>query len=277
MLQENTITGLFFLAGLFIGNWHYGLAAFLASAVGTLTAILLKYDKKEIDAGLYGFSAALVGVVLLVFFQSTVLTWTFVVIGAFLAAVLQHFFIQKKFPAYTFPFILVAWVIIFLVKTFSWIPPTDIISSFPEFSSLVPFLRGTNGFGEVIFQGHYLVGILFFVGVLIHSRPAAFCALAGSFLGAWLALAVEQPLADVNLGIYGFNPVLTAIVFAGHKKIDALWVLIGVVITVFIQVVLVNSEILVPFGGVLTFPFVAGTWVTLILRNLTSKKEITQD
>ncbi|HPB58408.1 MAG TPA: urea transporter, partial [Bacteroidales bacterium] len=70
MLQENSITGLLFLIGIFYGSPLMGLAALLAVICGTSTAYLLKYDKKEIHQGLYGFSAALVGVATLLFLKS---------------------------------------------------------------------------------------------------------------------------------------------------------------------------------------------------------------
>lgn len=69
MLQQNRLCGILFLAGLFIGHWIYGLAALLAVLCGTMTARILKYDVKEIDFGLYGFSPALVGVVLVFLFK----------------------------------------------------------------------------------------------------------------------------------------------------------------------------------------------------------------
>jgi hypothetical protein len=59
MLQENRWTGLLFLIGIFMGSWQCGVAVLLSTAAGTFTAMKLKYDKSQINAGLYGFSAAL--------------------------------------------------------------------------------------------------------------------------------------------------------------------------------------------------------------------------
>lgn len=69
MLQENSLTGLLFLIGIFYGSIIMGLAALLAAICGTVTAYLLKYDKTEITQGLYGFSAALVGVAAMLFLK----------------------------------------------------------------------------------------------------------------------------------------------------------------------------------------------------------------
>jgi len=96
MLQENSITGLLFLVGIFYGSLTMGFAALLATVCGTATAYLLKYDKTEINKGLYGFSAALVGVAVMLFLKPTLWAWAIVVVGSALAAMLQHFFIKRK-------------------------------------------------------------------------------------------------------------------------------------------------------------------------------------
>lgn len=96
MLQENRWTGLLFLVGLFLGSWQCGVAAILATAAGTFIAMKLNYDKSQINAGLYGFSAALVGVALAFIFQATILIWALIILGGALAGIIQHFFIQKN-------------------------------------------------------------------------------------------------------------------------------------------------------------------------------------
>ena len=48
MLQENAVTGLLFLIGIFYGSFTMGAAALLAVVCGTTTALLLKYEKSEI-------------------------------------------------------------------------------------------------------------------------------------------------------------------------------------------------------------------------------------
>lgn len=68
MLQDNAWTGLFFLAGIFYGSVAMGLAAILLVLIGTYTAKLLWYNEEEINVGIYGFSATLVGVVLVCLF-----------------------------------------------------------------------------------------------------------------------------------------------------------------------------------------------------------------
>lgn len=88
MLQENALTGLLFLIGIFYGSFLMGIAALLATLCGTATALLLKYEVSEIEKGIYGFSAALVGVAVMLFFKPLFLSWVFLVIGSVLATIL---------------------------------------------------------------------------------------------------------------------------------------------------------------------------------------------
>lgn len=97
MLQENRWTGLLFLIGIFMGSWQCGVAVLISTAAGTFTAMKLKYNQAEISAGLYGFSAALVGVALAFLFDATALIWILIILGGALAAVIQHFLSGRKF------------------------------------------------------------------------------------------------------------------------------------------------------------------------------------
>lgn len=272
MLQENRWTGLLFIIGIFMGSWQGGVAVLLSTAVGTFTAMKLKYDKAEINAGLYGFSAALVGVALAFVFQATILIWILIIIGGALASIIQHFFIKRKIPVFTFPFIIVTWVCIFALHHFTQIPPSDMLSAPVGKVDYDDFLTCTNGFGEVIFQGGILSGIIFFIAVFISSPVAALYGLAGSVVGAYISHIHGESIDKIHMGLFGFNAVLSAIVFSGFKQKDGIWVLIAVVITVVIDDFLVDNNVLDIVGGVLTFPFVAGTWITLLIQKLFVKK-----
>ncbi|WP_313004059.1 urea transporter [Chryseobacterium gleum] len=268
MLQENRWTGLLFLIGIFMGSWQCGVAVLLSTAAGTFTATRLKYDQSEINAGLYGFSAALVGVALAFLFQTTVLIWILILLGGALAAVIQHFFIRKKIPVFTFPFIIITWVLVFALHHFTHIPPSAMLSSEVVPTEYDDFLTCTNGFGEVIFQGGVLSGMIFFLAVFISSPIAALYGLVASILGAGLSQLNGEPIQEIHMGLFGFNAVLSAIVFSGVKKTDGLWVLIAVLITIAIDDFLIDNHYLDIVGGVFTFPFVAGTWITLLIQKV---------
>lgn len=268
MLQENRWTGLLFLIGIFIGSWQGGVAVLLSTAAGTFTVMKLKYNPAEINAGLYGFSAALVGVALSFVFQATLLIWILIITGGALAAVIQHFFIVKRIPVFTLPFILITWVCVFVLHHFTQIPPSEMMSTPAGPADYDDFLTCTNAFGEVIFQGGILSGVIFFVAVFISSPAAALYGFAGAILGSYISHMNGEPIEKIHMGLFGFNAVLSAIVFSGFKKINGLWALIAVAVTVGIDDLLVDHNTLSEVGGVLTFPFVAGTWITLLIQKM---------
>lgn len=128
MLQENKWTGFLFVVGLLIVNIKFAVAAVLAIIIANTTAFLLRFDSKNIQAGLYGFNAALIGVGLIFLFNDTLLIWILIFVGSITSSLLQQFFILKKIPAYTFPFIVITWTLVFFIQQFTTISSSDFIS-----------------------------------------------------------------------------------------------------------------------------------------------------
>ncbi len=259
MLQENRLTGLLFLTGIFLGSVSMGFAALLATACGTITARLLKYDKQETDSGLYGFSAALTGVALMLFFEPHLLIWALIVAGSAITAILQHFFLKRDLPVFTFPFVLITWIVIF---SGNYLFP-HIRTEFTEqiISTGDYFTFGIKNFGQVIFQGTVISGILFFAGVFISSPTAALYGLAASVFSGILALHLSVPAEEVSMGLFGFNAVLCAIAFSGNTLKDSVWVGASVLISLAFSLLLTKNNI-----PQLTFPFVAASFITEMTR-----------
>lgn len=59
MLQNNWLTGLLFLVGIFWNSYLMGWGALLGLVSATLSARLLNYKDEDISNGLYGFNGAL--------------------------------------------------------------------------------------------------------------------------------------------------------------------------------------------------------------------------
>lgn len=118
----------------------------------------------------------------------------------------------------------------------------------------------------MIFQNKLVSGLLFFVAVFISSPIAALYGLAGAIVSAIIAFEFSAPIDDINLGLYGFNAVLCAIVIAGDRVRDGIWVLLSVVLSLGV------SLLMIKLGFVqLTFPFVLATWITLFLKSRLQK------
>jgi urea transporter len=258
MLQKNALTGLLFLAGLFYSSWLMGLCAILGSAISLLAAITLNYDKHQINDGLYGFNGALVGIALTFYFEFNLLLIALIVIGAIVSSILMNLMLRNKLPAYTFPFILTTWILIFIIRCFDLIP-LRILE--PLFATQPDFIFAVSmGFGQVMFQASIVTGIIFFLAIIVNSRRAAFFALGGAVIGALVAFAISLPLSMINYGLFGYNAVLCGIAFADKKKLSWLFALISIGLSVGIT-----------FGMpafALTAPFVVATWITLSIRKI---------
>ncbi|ADX66811.1 urea transporter [Weeksella virosa] len=262
MLQENSITGLLFLIGIFYGSSHMGFASLLAVVCGTVTAIIFKYPKAEIDKGLYGFSAALVGVAVALFLKPALASWVFIMIGSALATVLQHFFMRRKIPVFTLPFVVITWLILFISNNYSGdLLAEPALTSNQANDHLATVFRG---FGQVIFQGSIVSGILFFIAVFISSRISALYGLFGAIISSLIAFGFSAPINDIGLGLYGYNAVLCAIVFAGRQFRDGLLALIAVFVSLGISLLMSKFDF-----PQLTFPFVLASCITLLFKTKT--------
>lgn len=265
MLQPNGWTGALFLAGIAYGSYLAGIAALLAVLTGTLTAKLLNYDQAETEQGLYGFSAALVGVALTFYFKPVPVIWLAIIAGAAIATVIQHALIQKKLPGFTFPFILVSWSMLYLFHHVYVVPDSLAMTTvFPDSDELTTPARG---FGEVIFQGSEIAGIIFFLAVFINRPVAALYGAVAALLSAFISIRFGEPAQDIHMGLFSFNAVLCAITFAEERPAGGFFVLFAVILSVLIEIMMLKMNY-----AVLTFPFVAASWITLTLQKLLPTK-----
>lgn len=259
MLQENALTGLIFLIGIGYGSLNMALATLLASFSGTMTAHLLKFNKENIDKGLYGFSAALVGAGLLLFFKSSLTIWTLILLGGSLASVFQEYALRKKLPIFTFPFILIVWGTLVLVKFKILGFEASVQSASTQDLDSFHIFRN---YGQVIFQDKVFSGILFFLAVLINSPIHAIYGFAASGIAYLLAIFLGIEAQYIDMGLIGFNAVLSAIVFAGKARSDILWGLAATILSTLISILFIKLEWIQ-----LTFPFVVASAVLSILKN----------
>ena len=275
MLQQNWITGVLFLIGLALGGIEFAIAALLAAYSGTGLARVLSWSEENLQMGLYGFSAALTGVAMVFYFDSCHwLTWSMVIVGGFISALLQHACIIRNIPVFTLPFILVTWGIVALLKKVEFLGSSNFPMDYAVPVGWEKIIAVSNGYGEVIFQNHPMAGMFFFVAVWIAQPRAAWIGMAASAVGVALAMAVAMDENAIHNGLFGYNAVLTAIVFSGLRKRALIWVLFGVVITLVIQIALLQVNF--P-GGILTFPFVVGTWIIMALQHWFRPQHPTHD
>ena len=265
MLQKNAITGLLFLIGIFYASWLMGIGALMGVFVGTITALILKYEEKDILNGLYGFNGTLVGIALLFFFKPTILLFLLLIIAVIVSTIVMHFMYKNNLSPYTFPFVITTWVFIFLIKILNITPAA--ISGALNFTN-IDLLSGISlGFSQVMFQASIITGILFFIAILINSRIAAFYALLGSTIGLLTGLLFfPSSINLINLGIFGFNGVLCGIAFSDKKWIYSIFAIISIILSVGIVYGFITLNLIA-----LTAPFVFASWITMFAKNKIQK------
>jgi len=301
MFQNNPITGLLFLVGIFINSYKYGLTALLGSGVATLAACLLGADRALIRNGLFGFNGVLTGIALSVFLQWDGHVAVYIILGTIVSTIgmmgLAKLLIIWDMAPLTAPFVLTAWLLLFALYQFGQLHPTMLIGPMPvrpgaaiqtdlqdvAGSDRAVGLTATNlanvlfrGVGEVFLQDNLWTGVVFALAILINSRICFGFALLGSALGGLTALVLGGNGVTIYHGLYGFNAVLTAIALGGRPDglacprrflvpnwWSTIYALIGAIFSavVFAAVAVALSPIGMP---ALTAPFVLTTWVFLL-------------
>jgi urea transporter len=257
MFQENALTGLLFVIGIFAADWEMGLGAVIGSVIGTLAAVGLRYDAGEIRAGIYGFNATLVGIATFFFLPPTATVIGMLVVGCAVSSVVtwaaRRFL---PFPTYTGPFIVTTWVILAIASSagISRIPhPTP-----PETLDLSSAVLGMfEGLAEVMLQVSWMTSLAFLAGLAVSNPRHATLGLIGSIVGTLVAIYHHDVAGDVSIGIYGYNATLTAIALYLWRK-SLLIPLLGAILSTPITEFFPQTGL-----ATLTAPFVLASWIVI--------------
>ncbi len=286
MFQNNPLTGLFFLAGIFWGAFAAGMPTVACGAVagtvtGTLAAYALGAAKEHINTGLHGYNGMLVGCALPTFFAPTPLLWAYILIGSVFSTIMMmavsNMMKTWKVSAMTGPFVLTTWLLMLAAYNFAHIRitalPHPAIALQPAAADL--FMLTTRqfwtaslaGISQVFLINNSITGILFLIGLAVSSIWAAIFALLGSVTAIGTALVLGGDSPSIIAGLFQFSAVLTAIglgtTFYRPNGRVVLYALLGTVFTVVAQGAL--NVLLHVFGiPTLTFPFVIAAWIFLM-------------
>lgn len=280
MLQNNSFTGLIFLAGIFYNSRLFGGAVLLGTAASTATAMLLGADRVRIREGLFGFNGALVAIALLYFLEPGVLAWMYVVLAAacttIIMAALLKLLSTWKISVLTAPFVLTTLLFILACARFGRLHSTDVLptAGLPKAAIVEGVVSATtvieglfNGIAQIFFQGSVVTGVFFVAGLLISSRRACCVALLGSLTGLLVAWGMGAAEPAIRSGAFGFNSALTALVFIARcYTASVASVAYGMLAAVLTAVVFAAmSAALEPLGmPALTSPFVLVSWLFLL-------------
>lgn len=257
-LQNNALTGFIFLIGIFLSSPLLAFGAVVGTVSSTLFADMFGYDNVDVESGLYGYNGTLVGIAIFFFFKANLISTAAIIGGALLSAIFMHRMI-RKIPELTAPFVMASWIVLFLMLLFKF--P---LMSHAEMGiqTLNIFQTLTTGFSQVMLQNSAATGLCFFIGILLNSPKDAGYALYGSILGAAFALIIGFPVSLINIGIFGYNAVLTGIALGGKNFKSFLLATLGILFSVLIYFAINHIGLLA-----LTAPFVLACWVVVWIRS----------
>ena len=231
--QSNSVSGLLILFAIAINSWPMLLAATLAVAIAYYSADYigqkLGVESSDLEDGLYGYNAALLGIALVSNLPLNGLLLFLLPLGAVLTAGLMLSFRKiLRVPAYSCPFILSAWVILLLALLFGesvgGLNSVDIVSD--ELNLLKAVL---NGIGQVSFQSSPLSGVLVLLALAVGSLSTAGWALVASACSVVWAYFIGLDIALINTGFFSFNAILAVLVVVDRMQCR-FWPLLAIVL-----------------------------------------------
>lgn len=285
MFQGNALCGMLFIAAFFVGGAVEGRMAIawggiVGLSVATLTGHLLALPSRQGEAGLWGFNGTLVGLAIMTFLGSSVLSWAALILCAamttWVRTALDRICSAHRVSSMTAPFVLCTWLFLAAARNLSGL---DIVGlDTPALPLHHPFASHTSGnihFFEMILRGlsqvflldSWIAGGLILMGLLASNPLAALWGVIGSVLASGVAILYGAPIHLIGQGLYAFSPVLTAIAlgsaFYRPSVGSTIWTLLGIVATLFIQAAF--DTLLSPLGlPSLTAPFCLTTWLFLL-------------
>ena len=265
MFQNNALSGLLMLIGIFLNSWQMGMLAVCGNIISTLTAYFSGYKRNDIKNGLYGFNGTLVGIAVSVFLQLSVGSLIVLTIASALSTWIAYFFNQQRLiPGFTAPFILAVWG---MLGVCSWL----ISDLLPVSDTVIDTTQNINYFqafclsiGQVMFQGNtVLAGLFFLIGISISSRKATLYTILGALLPIPLAILLEVDATNLNTGLMGYNGVLCAIALGGTTWKSGVWAGCSVLLSTALQILGMGLGIIT-----LTAPFVISVWIIIMIQKV---------
>lgn len=283
MFQRNATTGLIFLTAIVYCSWHMAIGLLIGTVTGTTLGYLLdtKRGAKGVKKGMYGFNAALMGIIIVFQFGLSWASVGWIVGSAAITSLMMYFAMLKEVRIFTFPFVFLSWIVIYLINSQELLPlvlhPTvdenllqqPITEMFERFLVFIGMsyqderlddvlIFATHGFGQIMFQTSFLASLMFLIGVYVNKPVAALYGMFASILAITISRMIEGTEVIINTGMVSFNAVLCAIAFSGTRHRDGLFVIISTLLTVLLDSLM--NKLNIP---AYTFPFVLTMWILL--------------
>lgn len=230
VLVNNSISGILILVGLLVQNPWWALCGCMATVVSTLTALILSQDRSAIAAGLHGYNATLVGILMAVFSEKgDYFWWLLLPISAMsmtcplLSSALGSVFSKWDLPVFTLPFNMALSMYLSATGHYNPFFPSILftpVTSVPnvtwsDLSGLQLLKSLPVGVAQIYGCDSLWTGLIFLCAVLLSSPLMCLHATIGSLVGITAALSLSAPFKDIYFGLWGFNSSLACIAIGG--------------------------------------------------------------
>ncbi len=212
--QSNELTGLFFLAAVLVAS-PISAAYLLVAGIMTPAGRMLLGDRGVVlSSGLPGLNPSLIAIAIPAFFETgwtNVGMWAVLVVCVAITIMLVRVCVAiLPFPTLALPFLIVFWTLYALAPQIDVVQPLHFTATAQ--ATFHPVMAVLSSLGEAVFAPMVLPGVLFASGVLLSNWRHGVLAICGAAIGTAVAYYygnVDPGSAD--LGLYGFNGVLTAV------------------------------------------------------------------
>lgn len=259
--QSNELTGVFFLLAVLAASPISAAYLLVAGIMAPAGRMLLGDRGVALSSGLPGLNPCLIALAIPAFFETgwtNVGMWAVLVVCVAITIMLVRICVAVfPLPTLALPFLIVFWALYALEPSFDGLR----LLSFPttDGATFHPLTAVLLSLGQALFSPTVLSGVLFATGVLLSNWRHGVLAVAGAVIGTVVAYYYRHvDPASADMGLYGFNGVLTAVavfvVCGGKLRLSIL----GALIATMLMPAIADSGV-----QVLSAPFVLTTWLLI--------------
>jgi urea transporter len=263
-LQSHRGCGLLILVAIGLQDRILLAGALLGLLSGTFTAWLRGYSRADIETGLYGYNAALLGLLVALTLGLSPLALLLIVLTAALSTLLQYRLLKRmrergSLPGFTLAFVLFGWLALALCGVLDAVVEARLPE--PDLNDWGTLGGVMSGVGQVLFMEDPIAGLCVLIALLLADRHAALWTLCGSTVGLYVALLTGAPESSALAGLAGYNPALAALALSQVHR-SALAPALGIALAIIGK--LMFDRLGIP---PLTMPFILACWaVALVTR-----------
>ncbi|XP_005372916.1 PREDICTED: urea transporter 1 isoform X1 [Chinchilla lanigera] len=227
---SNPISGILIVLGLLVQNPWWALNGCVGTVVSTLTALLLSQDRSAIAAGLHGYNATLLGILMAVFSDKGDYFWWLLLPVSVMSmtcpifsSALSSVFSKWDLPVFTLPFNMALSMYLLATGHYNLFFPSQLITpvskvpniTWSDLSALELLKSLPVGVGQIYGCDDPWTGGIFLVAIVLSSPIMCLHAAIGSLLGVVAGLSLAAPFKDIYSGLWGFNSSLACIAIGG--------------------------------------------------------------